>query len=270
MNAVAKKITRAPAVLAVRRAWQRLFGWRWFQGDYATWAEARAAAPGYDDAAVLERVREAGRAVKEGRAAWDRDGATFTEPAVHAPLLAVLRQVAAENNGRLDVVDFGGGLGGTWRQHRAALSDVAVRWCIVEQPHFVAAGVAEFTGDGLTFASTLAEASARIAPTVILFSSVLQYLERPKDVLAEAVRLPVKHIVIDRLPLWSGGRDWLTVQRTPPALGGGGYPAWVFDRKSVLAPLQGDFALAGEWPGFDSVDSRMIYHGLHFTRKETA
>ena len=186
MKAAVKRLARTRYALAWRRAWQRVFGWRWFRGDYGSWAEARAASAGYDDGAVWQRVRAATRAVRAGEAAWERDGTTFAEPAAPGPLVAVLRGIAAERGGRLDVVDFGGALGSTWWQQRAALADLAVRWCVVEQVEFVAAGRAEFTGEGLSFEPTLAAAGAAVRPAVILFSSVLPYVDRPQELLAEA------------------------------------------------------------------------------------
>jgi hypothetical protein len=92
-------------------------------------------------------------------------------------------------------------------------------------------------------------------------------VEDPGAWLAEAAASGVRHVIIDRTPFWTGGRNWLTVQRTPAELGGGSYPAWVFDRASLLAPLAEKFDVATEWPGFDVVDSRMEYRGLHLVRK---
>ncbi len=261
-----KKWVRAIVPSPARRWWRQRFGWRWFEGDFATWAEARAATQGYDDAAVLARAVAAARAVRAGAAAWERDGTTFAEPAVHPPLLAVLRAVARAEGGRLNVVDYGGALGSTWWQHREALAKIAVQWCVVEQPHYVAAGRTEFAGEGLSFEPTLAAAWARTAPTVILFSGVLPYLEQPHAVLAAAVSSGVRHVMIDRTPFWNGGRDWLTVQRTPPELGGGSYPAWIFDRAGLLAPLARDYDCVQEWPGFDDLDARVNYRGLVFSR----
>jgi putative methyltransferase (TIGR04325 family) len=262
-----KRIARLILPAAARRWWRRCFGWRWFEGDYAAWAEARAAARGYDDAALLTRALAATRAVRAGAAAWERDGTTFAEPAVHAPLLAALRAMAAAEGGRLSVVDFGGALGSTWWQHRGALSDIAVRWCVVEQPHFVAAGRAEFLGGIPCFEPTLEAACAPAAPSVILFSGVLPYLEQPHAVLAEAAATGVTHLVIDRTPFWGGGRDWLTVQRTPPELGGGSYPAWIFDPTSLLAPTVRDYDRVQEWPGFDDLDARVSHRGLVLRRR---
>lgn len=75
-------------------------------------------------------------------------------------------------------------------------------------------------------------------------------------------------MIIDRTPFWDGGRDWLAVQRTPPALGGGGYPAWVFDRTGLTGGLDDNFMCVQEWPGFDDPDRRMTYRGIHLKRKE--
>lgn len=269
MKAILKRWARTRYALALRRAWQRVFRWRWFRGDFATWAEARAASVGYEDGAVLRRVRAATRAVRAGAAAWERDGMLFTEPVMHASLLAALRAAAGERGtGALDVVDFGGALGSTWWQHRAALRELRVHWCVVEQPEFVAAGREEFTGEGLTFEPTLAAACAQRKPAVILFSGVLQYVERPDEFLRQAVSSGATHIIIDRLPCWSGGRNWLAVQHTMPELGGGSYPAWIFDRVQFLAPLVEKFECVTEWPGLDEVDRRVTFSGLHLVRKE--
>jgi len=109
-----------PVVPGSARRWLRhFFGWRWLRGNYATWAEAKAASGGYDDPAILDRVRNATRAVRDGRAAWERDGTLFEKPWAHEPLLNALRHIAAAEGGKLDIVDFGGALGSTWWQHRA-------------------------------------------------------------------------------------------------------------------------------------------------------
>ncbi|MEJ1973267.1 MAG: methyltransferase, TIGR04325 family [Lacunisphaera sp.] len=145
----------------LRRWWRRRFGWRWFRGDYATWAEARAQASAEDGSAQLARVCASAHAVQSGAAAWDRDGVTFAKPAVHAPLLAALRQSAQANGGRLTVVDFGGGLGSTWRQHRAALADiVCAGWRVVERPLLAKVGRKEFSEVPLEFHDSLGSALA--------------------------------------------------------------------------------------------------------------
>jgi putative methyltransferase (TIGR04325 family) len=253
-----------------RRWLRQALRWRWFHGDYATWAEARAVSAGYDDGAVLARVLHATREVRAGRALWDRDGVTFQEPEFNVPLLAVLRAIAAGEGQRLELVDFGGALGGTWWQHRSALADLAgVRWRVVEQPHFVTAAQ-EFANPVLSFHESLAAAGQDGPATAILFSSVLPYVEFPHALLAEADRRGFRHILIDRTPLAVDGRERLVVQRTPPELGGGSYPSWCFRRETLLAALERNYVLRTEWPGFDQVDPSVEYRGFHFARIDSA
>src|SRR5665213_2491153 len=151
--------------------------WRWFHGDYISWAEARAASEGYEDAAVLARVLAATRKVRDGMASWERDGWTFDAPEVNGPLVSVLRSIADEHERRLGVIDFGGSLGSTWWQHCRVLEEMAViRWRVVEQQHYVAAGC-EFANEVLAFYGTLDEAELKGSSSVILFSSVLPCIE---------------------------------------------------------------------------------------------
>ncbi|HTX65859.1 MAG TPA: methyltransferase, TIGR04325 family [Opitutaceae bacterium] len=245
---------------------RRPFQHRWFHGDFATWAGARAASGGYDDGAILARVLAATREVQAGRAVWERDGVVFVEPAVHAPLLAALRAIAVKHDGHLDVVDFGGALGSTWWQHRAALADLAgVRWRVVEQPHYVAAG-REFADRVLSFHDSLASALAGARPAAILLSSVLPYLEKPHELLADVTGRGFQHVIIDRTPLISGPRDRLVVQRTPPEYGGGSYPCWLFASESLLAPFRTDYRLLDDWPGFEEIAPQVVHRGFFFQR----
>lgn len=252
-----------------RFIWRRLFPWQWLHGDYADWAQARKKTSHADGAAQLARVRHAAREVVAGRAAWDRDGVVFMEPAVHAPLLAALRRAAAAHGRRLDLVDFGGGLGCTWRQHQAALSELQdVRWRVVERPALAAVGAAEFAAAGLSFHASLEEAMQRGKPDVVLLSSVLAYLEKPEALLASLKGQAIDDIIVDRTPFVAAARDRIVVQRTPPELGGGSHPCRLFSRSSFVAGWMPNYELVDEWPvTFDRIDG-IEYQGFHFRRRQ--
>lgn len=249
------------------RRWLRLMlRPHWFRGEYLTWPDARAASQGYDDQAVLARVVAATRQATAGNGVWDRDGMVFRTAEVNVPLLSALRKIAAEEHGQLDVVDFGGAIGSTWRQHRSALSDIpSVFWRVVEQSHYVAAG-REFANEVLSFFPTLDAALAGGAVSTILLSSVLPYIEHPLALLEEVARSEVRHIIIDRTSFAVDGRERIVVQYVPKELGGGSYPCWLFNRDSLLRPLAGRYRLVGEWPGFDDIDPQTAYRGFHFER----
>lgn len=283
MKTVLTKVAKRLLPEAARRWLRARLGWRWLRGDHATWAVAVAAAErgsggrrgtagddrGRGGGAEIERVLAAARAVRTGCGAWERDGEVFAEPAVHEPLLAALRRVAASEGGRLALVDFGGALGSTWWQHRAELAPLEVDWRVVELPALVAAGRREFAGGGLGFFETVDAATADGRPTAILFSGVLQYLENPWGALADAAKRRFRHVIVDRAGCLGGGaeRDLLTVQHTPPEHGGGRMPCWLFARERLEAALGDEYERVSEWTeDFDRLDARATYRGMHFVR----
>lgn len=250
---------------------RRLARWRQertYRGDYRTWAEASAVSQGYSAESILARVVEATRAVRDGRAVWERDAALFHSAAAHEPLLAALRKVAAAKDGRLRVLDFGGALGSAWWQHRRWLEDLReVRWGVVEQSGFVAAGRREFMVGALSFFEDLDDGFTTIEPDVVLLSSVLAYLEQPERLLAEVARRDCDYLILDRVGFTRNGRHRLTVQYVPESLGGASYPCWFFDRAHLLAPLEARWRVVAEWPTFDGEGRNFEYRGLMFERK---
>jgi putative methyltransferase (TIGR04325 family) len=207
-----------------------------FDGPYETWAAAEAACQGYEDADILARVLEAGLKVQRGEATFERDGVLFETLDVNAPMLEHMMAAAAANDGELHVLDFGGSLGSTYFQHREALQSIdKLSWHIVEQAHFVAAGQQHFKVAQLAFFETIAAACAVQKPTLILLSSVAQYLQDPIAILTELGRLGASSIYIDRTPFVVFGESQILVQRVPKSINEASYPLWVLREADVLS-----------------------------------
>lgn len=230
----------------------RRYGWH---GDYPDWATAAALTGGYDRANILERVRDATRAVVAGEAVFERDSVLFDRPHFNWPLLAAINWVAARNGGRLRVIDFGGALGSTWFQNRAFLGSLDVTWTVVEQQGFVAAGREEFTGGGLAFAESIEDAAAGGDITLFLASSVLQYLEEPARILAEVAERRFPFLVFDRTAVATREHSRITVQRVPETIYAASYPARFLCHADFLGRLEPDYRRVAEWPAmFDKTD----------------
>jgi putative methyltransferase (TIGR04325 family) len=245
-RSVAKAL--APPILVdllYRRSGQRLR----FAGHPADWQQAARMSSGYDAAEILERVRRATRAVLAGEARYERDSVLFNEPDFPFPILAGLLRAAAQHGGSLNVVDFGGSLGSTYRQCRPLLDGLAgLQWWVVEQPAFVAAGEAEFSTDQLRFARSLAEVPMADAPWVVLASSVLQYVEDPRAVLQAFAESPARHLIIDRTPLSDAAQDRLCIQHVPPRIYAASYPCRILARARFLADLARHWDTVCEFP----------------------
>jgi len=209
-------------------------------GHHASWADAVAASDGYDDPRILERVAAAARAVRDGHAAYDQDGVTFTESSPDWPLMAILLAAVSEAGERLSVLDFGGSLGNTWRRAKPLLARFPqTRWAIVEQQSLVDTGRREFQDGQLFFFDNAADAVARADCNVLLLGSVLQYLPNPWQTLHDLLGLAPWHaVVVHRTPVWNQA-DRLAVQETPKCIYGVPmrYPSWVFNAGDLDAAL---------------------------------
>jgi len=245
-----------PVVLRFLQRYRAQKAELYWEGDYPDWQSAVAASGGYDHDAIFTKVRDASRAVRDGRALWERDSVLFYHEEYHWPLLFGLMTVAAQNGGRLSVLDFGGALGSTYRQHRALLDTIPqFSWNIVEQSQIVHSGQEEFTTDILRFWSSMQECAAVSPPDVVLFSSVLQYLEEPYAVLEQAAAFQPKAILIDRTP-FAEKSERITVQHVPPELYPASYPCRWLDRGRVDGILKSryrclpDYSTHLDPPGF--------------------
>ena len=107
-----------------------------FEGDFATWEDARAHCTGYDNDEILAKVLAASLKVKAGEAAFERDSVLFDEIEYVWPVLTGLMWAAARSGGSLNVLDFGGALGSSYFQSKNFLQSLPdLRWNVVEQPH---------------------------------------------------------------------------------------------------------------------------------------
>ena len=221
-------------------------------GDYLSWAEAMAASTGYDREIILEKTKAALLKVKNGEAVYERDSVLFDEIQYAWPLLAGLMWVAARSGGRLDVLDFGGSLGSTYFQNRRFLQQLpSVRWNIVEQPAHVRVGKEFFEDNQLKFYGGIEDCLTQTSPNVAILSGVLQYMERPYDLLGELMNLPVTCVIVDRTPFWSGESDRLRIQRIAPSIFNASYPMWVFSLRKFQNALSGA-TLVEEFDGFEN------------------
>jgi putative methyltransferase (TIGR04325 family) len=245
-----------------------------FQGGYATWEQAREASRGYDDGSILEKVKEATLKVSRGEAPYERDSVVFASIQYSWPLLAGLMWAAARHGGRVSVLDFGGSLGSSYFQNRQflnALHDVS--WGVVEQPHYVSAGARHIANERLRFFNTIDACAAAIAPNVVLFSSVLQYLEEYEPIVAAAARVKPTIIVVDRTIVSHAGEPRIYVQRVPPAIYAATYPCRSLAEAQLVDQLNAEgYELASAFDSLSFAPLEAIscsYKGFLFRRVGT-
>ena len=227
-----------------------------YVGDYADFAAAKAHSTGYEAGPILERTRTALHRVLCGEAAYERDSVTFDTLELPGPLLGLLHRVAAEHQGRLSVLDFGGSLGSTFFQCRQFLAHLLqLEWSIVEQPAHVACGQREFANEILKFYTTIEACRQERRPHVLLLSSVLQYLPEPWAFLREAATQGFDWIILDRTAFIPAERDRLTVEVVSPRIYPASYPAWFFSKARRAENLPAGWDVEAE---FDALDRQLL------------
>lgn len=227
-----------------------------YLGDFSDFAAAKACCTGYEADVIVARTRAALHQVLQGKAAYERDACAFPFMELPFPLLALLSRAAAENSGHLSVLDFGGSLGSTYFHCRDFLRHLPqLEWSIVEQPAHVACGQREFADGTLRFYSTIADCLRERRPTVLLLSSVLQYLPEPWAFFREVLAGPFPWIILDRTPFLPGARDRLTVEVVHPRLYPASYPAWFLGRGQLTSCLTPRWQTITE---FDALDRQLL------------
>ena len=234
-----------PALTALYRKCRKS-AWS-YSGDYASWQEARRNATGYDAPAIIAKVFDATEKVLAGEAVFERDSMVFHHREYHYPLLFALYRTAVAT-GRLHVLDFGGALGSTFRQHLELLRGAGcdISWNVVEQPAFVAAAEKLEHEPELHFHRSIEEAAAHQKIDTILFSSVLQYLEHPREILRRSAGF--RYLIIDRHPEFCERETGqITVQKVSEPVYDASYPVRIWGKHELKELLAPDYLLLKEW-----------------------
>ncbi len=209
------------------------YGW---SGNYSTWEEAISLCSGYNQDTIFQKVKVATLKVKNNEAVYERDSVIFDKIEYSYPLSAFLMWSFFDKN-NLEIIDFGGGLGSTYFQNRFFLQKIKnYNWNIIEQEKFVQIGKDLFEDDSLRFYYSVDEClkSSLSKIDTILFSSVLQYLPSPYDLLNDILSNDFKHIIIDITTIHDEDFDRITIQQVPPSIYEASYPSWFFSEKKFI------------------------------------
>jgi putative methyltransferase (TIGR04325 family) len=240
-----------------------------YSGNYRTWEEALHASTGYDSDLILNKVMAALLKVKNGVAAYERDSVLFDSVQYSWPLLAGLLWVASRNNNRLNLIDFGGSLGSSYFQNKKFLTHLhELKWNIIEQNKFVECGKRYFEDEHLKFYYKLDDCFKEQPADAILLSSVIQYLEKPYDLLKDIIRKRFKYLLFDRTPFLRKGEDRITVQKVPAEIYPASYPSWFFDPNKFLEFFSASHELIADFESDDRADIPSVFKGYIFTLRD--
>ena len=235
-------------------------------GNFANWHEAKKTSTGYDQLQILEKCKNALLKVKSGEAKFERDSVLFDTIQYSWPLLAALQKIALENSGNLCVIDFGGSLGSSFFQNRSFLNGITkIKWCIIEQPHFVDYGKKYFQNEELLFYHSIDDCLKEQQPKLLLLNSVLPYIEKSYELIQQIITYNIDYIFMDRTSFIAEAEDRITLQTVPPEIYDASYPCWFFNEKRLLTQFLlkynqiADFDCNGTTTPFLAEDKKLMY-----------
>jgi putative methyltransferase (TIGR04325 family) len=241
------------------------YGWH---GEYKNWHEVKTLSTGYDTDEIINKVREAAIKVKNGEAAYERDSVILNEIEYSWPLLAGIMFSSSMLGGSIKVLDFGGSLGTTYFQNKKFLDKIKdVSWNIVEQKQFVNVGKIDFEDKRLKFYYNIESCIEKEKPNILLLSSVLQYIEKPYDLLDNLLKYNFETILIDRT-LFSKSNKKIKLQTVPPKIYKASYPCWFLDETEFINYLDTkDYNIIESFETLGGQNAEYIFKGFLINKK---
>ena len=242
------------------------YGW---YGNFASWETAKSKCKGYEENQILDKVLTNALRVKNGEIPFERDSVPFDKKVYSFPVLAALLWIALQKENKLNVLDFGGSLGTSYYQNQFFLNSLAERhWCIVEQPHFVIEGNKYFADANLHFYNSIKDCTLKFKIDVIFLSGVIQYLEKPYDLLNEIIAEEFEYIIIDRTLFIEKNEDRLTIQKVPRKIYRASYCCWFFSESRFLKTIYQKYELIYDFDIAENINIKSLYKGYFFKLKK--
>jgi len=228
-------------------------------GPFMNWEAATRYSNGYNAPVILEKIKNATLQVKNNQRLSVRDGIVFDTPQYAYPLLTALLKITAENNNKLTVVDFGGGLGSTYYDFTRLYPQADLHWYIIEQEAFVECGKAHFQNSQLHFMHDLDVLPRK--PDIVIVSSALQYIPQPYAQLDKLLALNSPYFLLDRTTFsnLSTDEERIFVERVPAHIYAASYPFWLLSYSKISKYFEKKYQILFE---MDTLEGRYVKNGI--------
>lgn len=235
-----------------------------WSGSYPDWeAAAQACRKTSLEGQRLAYERALGE-VLDGRALFERDSLLQHQPATCWPLMLALRDLQARGTPQPTVLDYGGGLGSVYFQHRPWwTSDRPVTWNVVELPEIAATGRRLVQDPQLQFFDSLDEAVRHRPPDLIVAAGIVSMVPRPEALLHALAALGAQWVFVDRVPVSQRqGQHLITRQVVPRSIYESESQFWFFDECRFLQILSSHWEIVGQ--SLSDCDDPVWVEGYHY------
>jgi len=205
-----------------------------FVGNYRNWKDADDHSLGYNNKKIFLKSRESFLKVISKEAKYERDSVLFYSESINDPLINILNKIQKQKAACLNVLDFGGSFGSTYFQNYSVLKNKnKFNWAIVEQEKIVKYAKKFKLENNLSFHLSIKNYMTKQKPDVVLFSSVIQYLEYPYKVIYYLFKNKIKNIFFLKTPFFKN-KELIKVQIVPKHIYDASYPIRIFNESNFL------------------------------------
>ncbi|WP_320664923.1 methyltransferase, TIGR04325 family [Prochlorococcus sp. MIT 1223] len=223
-------------------------------GPYSSYQDALKNSVGYDHPKIIKKVRESTIKLLEGSAIYERDGTSFFRRPEKLKIRSILKKYVLKN---FLIIDYGGGLGSNYINNRDIL-DSSISYSIIEQSNFAKEGkeISNKYNLPIKFFNSLDQIKER--PNIMIFSSVLTYLESLEDIFEYINKIKPEYVIIDRTAFTNSNKLRWWVQNEPfyyetPV----SYPIRPINENQLFLSLKG-YNKISEW--VNSFDAKQPLH----------
>ena len=209
-----------------------------------SWETAERKSVGYESVDVLSPLLQGTTETRVNLA--DSTSVTSRYQQVATAMFFCLSENRLRGEKPLRVLDFGGGGGDYFYQFQKFVPNIIFDWTVVETPALAEAMQQKHGGDSKKIRWVDSIEMTEDKYELVLCSSVLQYLEKPFEIL-EALVKKSEFVIINRIPLTNSSRNFVALQRVLTKKKRGSYPAHFFSENIFLEKLSEYGSIPMRW-----------------------
>jgi len=203
-------------------------------GNYKSWEQALKLSNGYNDNRIFERTIKSAEIVLSKKAKFERDSFLFYKESYDETFLSINKKIKKKIK-KIYLCDFGGSLGSLYFQHRSFLKSSTIEWNILEQKHLVKYARDKIKIKNLNFFYNF-NFLLKKKINVVLFSSSLQYLKNPYQILDKIIKKKIPNIIIHRSPFIQTA-EIIKIQHVPKHIYEASYPIRILNINKICKKL---------------------------------
>tara|TARA_B100001758_G_C18400832_1_gene608871 strand:+ start:1006 stop:1773 length:768 start_codon:yes stop_codon:yes gene_type:complete len=208
-----------------------------FIGKYDYWKDAKNNSIGYDNDVFLNKLKSQVLKVIDGEFAYERDTVLFKDKLFSPNFLYTLLLLNDYECKHPHVLDFGGSLASKYLQHKDLFNGLKYKWCIIEQNKIVQIGNEIFKNNQVKFFTSIDQSINFLKPNILLLNSVIQYIEKPIELIKSLLEHKPKIILIERT-FYSKKSSYISIQKISSKIYKSSYPCWIFNKKDIIELLE--------------------------------